>query len=109
MLSAFRVTLQAVNYVQVREFTKKCCWASGFNLDCLVILTLEGIMEARSGDWILKGLNGEFYLSDCASCPIRSRWCPNTSVRKIARGVHERAHRCSARPRHDTGLQTVAQ
>ena len=29
--------------------------------------------------------------SDCAACPIKSRCCPNTPVRKIARSVHESA------------------
>ena len=27
----------------------------------LVIETLEGNMEAKLGDWIIKGVNGEFY------------------------------------------------
>lgn len=27
----------------------------------LFIQTLEGEMEARAGDWIIKGVNGEFY------------------------------------------------
>jgi hypothetical protein len=27
----------------------------------LHINTLEGIMEAKIGDWIIKGVNGEFY------------------------------------------------
>lgn len=25
------------------------------------IVTLEGVMTARAGDWIIKGVNGEFY------------------------------------------------
>jgi len=29
--------------------------------------------------------------SDCASCPLKSKCCPNTTFRKIARSVHERA------------------
>lgn len=29
--------------------------------------------------------------SDCATCPIKSRCCPNTPVRKITRSVHESA------------------
>lgn len=29
--------------------------------DKLFIPTLEGIMEANIGDWIIKGVNGEFY------------------------------------------------
>jgi hypothetical protein len=27
----------------------------------LLIQTLEGVMEARPGDWIIKGVAGEFY------------------------------------------------
>jgi hypothetical protein len=27
----------------------------------MVVPTLEGSMEARIGDWIIKGVNGEFY------------------------------------------------
>lgn len=27
----------------------------------LIIPTLEGMMEANIGDWIIKGVNGEFY------------------------------------------------
>ena len=29
--------------------------------------------------------------SDCAICPMKQRCCPNTSIRKIARSVHESA------------------
>ena len=29
--------------------------------DRLVIRTLEGLMEAHGGDWIIKGIKGEFY------------------------------------------------
>jgi hypothetical protein len=29
--------------------------------------------------------------SDCATCPLKSRCCPSTSTRKIARSVHESA------------------
>ena len=29
--------------------------------DILIISTLEGDMIAKSGDWIIKGVNGEFY------------------------------------------------
>ena len=28
---------------------------------------------------------------DCAACPLKSRCCPNTSIRKIARSIHEDA------------------
>ena len=29
--------------------------------------------------------------ADCSNCPMKSRCCPNTTVRKIARSVHEKA------------------
>ena len=29
--------------------------------------------------------------SDCATCPMKARCCPNTPIRKIARSVHESA------------------
>ena len=33
----------------------------GMHPNCLVIPTLEGDMLARPGDWIIKGVQGEFY------------------------------------------------
>lgn len=30
-------------------------------VDTMLIHTLEGVMEARSGDWIIRGVNGELY------------------------------------------------
>jgi transposase len=39
--------------------------------------------------------------ADCASCPFKSRCCPNTQFRKIARSVHEAA-RSVARALADT-------
>jgi hypothetical protein len=32
--------------------------------DKLCIRTLEGIMESKSGDWIIRGVKGEFYSCD---------------------------------------------
>ena len=31
------------------------------NLATLCIVTLEGIMVVSEGDWVIKGVNGEFY------------------------------------------------
>lgn len=33
----------------------------GFPAEVMEIETLEGIMRARPGDWIIKGVQGEFY------------------------------------------------
>jgi hypothetical protein len=39
--------------------------ASGVSIDpatgFLLIATLEGVMQAKPGDWIIKGIQGEFY------------------------------------------------
>lgn len=39
--------------------------ASGVSIDpatgFMLIATLEGIMQAKPGDWIIRGLQGEFY------------------------------------------------
>lgn len=33
----------------------------GYNDGVWAIITLEGTMEAQPGDWIIKGIKGEFY------------------------------------------------
>lgn len=61
--------------VEVMEFNydtvdKILEWANGkiepnvptmFFTDCLIIETLEGTMRANHGDYIIKGVHGEFY------------------------------------------------
>ena len=46
------------NHEEIKEFG-----AQGFNAGIrnMVIKTLGGEMTALSGDWIIKGVNGEFY------------------------------------------------
>ena len=39
----------------------KNCYPSGDYLQPLVIQTLEGDHQATIGDWIIKGVKGEFY------------------------------------------------
>lgn len=41
------------------EFLKGVRYSVG--ADCLVIETLEGDMTASLGDWIIRGVEGEFY------------------------------------------------
>ena len=36
-------------------------WSSIQEINSIFIDTLEGTHEARIGDWIIKGVNGEFY------------------------------------------------
>ena len=51
------------NSGDVLEFTDWQAVFTGNSIDdCwLEIPTLEGTMKARPGDWIIKGVNGEFY------------------------------------------------
>lgn len=50
------------------EWYDICEWCRGHQnvdgqsgLPVIVIETLEGKMKAKAGDWIIKGVNGEFY------------------------------------------------
>ncbi len=43
----------------VLKFCPEAIWH--FNHDTLSIRTLEGTMSAVKGDWIIKGVKGEFY------------------------------------------------
>ena len=46
------------NYEEIKRFAKDDCWWCGH---VPVISTLEGEMLVADGDWIIKGVNGEFY------------------------------------------------
>jgi hypothetical protein len=50
------------NYNEIRKFAKDTCIHRCNNKRELVrITTLEGLMEVKIGDYIIKGVNGEFY------------------------------------------------
>ena len=46
------------NEAEILEFCSKCFVITG---DSLKIHTLEGVMSASTGDYIIKGVEGEFY------------------------------------------------
>lgn len=50
---------------KVVENTKWIKTACAVSIDpedgCMVILTLEGLMKVKPGDWVIKGVGGEFY------------------------------------------------
>lgn len=48
-----------VDILDLTNFTAACCEFEGRR--CVEIKTLEGIMRGEVGDWIVKGLKGEFY------------------------------------------------
>lgn len=60
------VVIEAVQWTgdtkpEIEEFFKNFqgWWFDG--VGSIAIETLEGIMRANPGDWIIKGINGEFY------------------------------------------------
>jgi hypothetical protein len=65
------VVIEAVQWTG-RNYSDLCVWGGkwrsfiygpgpGTDDDVLIIDTLEGQMSASVGDWIIKGVNGEFY------------------------------------------------
>jgi len=48
------------NHLDVTDFVNKVNGVI-FLYDYAIIKTLEGDMKANKGDWIIKGVNGEFY------------------------------------------------
>lgn len=67
----FRMKPVVIEALQLTEksFQICCDWIGATNLDdgtaqeecCIGIFTEEGGMTAREGDWIIKGVKGEFY------------------------------------------------
>lgn len=60
------VVIEAVQYdgansLQIIEFTGGQALKNGGKSDFMTIPTLEGDHTATAGDWILKGVKGEFY------------------------------------------------
>jgi hypothetical protein len=60
------VVIEAVNFdgKNFDEIKSFCTIAERFEVSWgyhIGIKTLEGYMEGRPGDWIIKGVNGEFY------------------------------------------------
>ena len=60
------VVIQAVqwtgeNNVEILQFCSNCYITSSGKTKDLIISTLEGDMSASTGDYIIKGVKGEFY------------------------------------------------
>ena len=51
----FDGTLQSLEAMDIPEVSQE------LTSDTCQIETLEGVMTARKGDWIIKGVHGEFY------------------------------------------------
>lgn len=47
------------NFPAIKNFVGEHCYLDPFKGLC--IFTAEGVMQAGNGDWIIKGIKGEFY------------------------------------------------
>lgn len=57
VIEAVQFTGTKENYAEILKF----CPYVGILPKCLLIKTLEGTHKANHGDWIIKGVKGEFY------------------------------------------------
>jgi hypothetical protein len=55
------VQYQGKNMQEIIDFVGKDNLVAVEIVGCLGIATLEGVMKASIGDWIIKGVNNEFY------------------------------------------------
>lgn len=60
------VVIEAWNFASLDDLHNMPIWVAGnaqdrAGSDSLFISTLEGVMEAKTGDWIIKGVKGEVY------------------------------------------------
>lgn len=61
VIEAMQFTGGAASADEIRSFAGNSfvCWH--FNHDSIAINTLEGTMHTSVGDWVIKGVKGEFY------------------------------------------------
>lgn len=58
------VEIEALLFAEVRDGSVICSWCGGTNETSpheIQIKTLEGVMTATLGDWVIRGVKGEFY------------------------------------------------
>lgn len=59
------IIVEGIRFTSSASAEKIFKWSGGIiketTLNVLEIKTLEGTMKAHIGDWIIKGVNGEFY------------------------------------------------
>lgn len=52
------------NYEEIADFVGHISFPYSLDKDSVIISTLENNYYARKGDWIIRGINGEFYLCE---------------------------------------------
>ena len=61
IIEAMQFTNETKNQVYSFVTCNKSASFAGTSQPTLMIQTLEGVMTAHMGDWIIKGVKGEFY------------------------------------------------
>ena len=61
VIEAVQYHIAETNKAEILEFMKATQYAEDFSELGITIKTLEGVMKATPGDWIIKGVKGEFY------------------------------------------------
>lgn len=62
VIDAIQFTGERGNIKQVMAFLSECKTPVGYNHNGTIqICTLEGTMDVVLGDWVIKGVKGEFY------------------------------------------------
>lgn len=74
------------NLEEIKEFTKDYATFCGLTGD-LIIETLEGSMIAKVSDYIIKGVNGEFYPCD-SEIFRKTYYTNNESMGEVSDGYH---------------------
>lgn len=55
------IQYDGANFIEIQTFTGGTAFKPGGKSDVFMIPTLEGDMQATTGDYIIKGVKGEFY------------------------------------------------
>ncbi len=58
------IEFTGTNQDEIMKFTKGHAISGLRVLETMKIQTMEGLMTAKKGDWIIKGIKGEFYPCD---------------------------------------------
>lgn len=62
VIGAIQYTGDDANWLKIGEFCgQNAQIAREYGANILLITTLEGTMKAEAGDWIIRGVKGEFY------------------------------------------------
>lgn len=62
-VEAIQFEMELTAFSKIDEFLEDCAYVDWSHLEngCIYLETLEGVMRVSEGDYIIKGVHGEFY------------------------------------------------